>query len=46
MQKSNCVFLANIKLLGSALPRVCVRKHCILRNNPNIVKAEHGNMAM
>lgn len=46
MQKSNCALLANIKLLGSAMHRVCVRKYCILRNNPNMVKAERGNAAM
>lgn len=46
MQKSNCVLLANIKLLGSAWHRVCVREHCILRNNPNMVKAECGNVAV
>lgn len=46
MQKSNCVVLTNIKLLGSVLHKICVGKHCILRNNPNMVKAECGNVAM
>lgn len=46
MQKSNCTLLANIKLLGSALHRICVRRHCLLRNNPHMAKAERENVAM